>query len=266
MKRMRSGALAMAFLVPLMLTGVAVAPLASASTVVVASGSGGHGSGSSGGGSTRSGSGSGSGGGRNVQAPSNSGGQKTTNGGGRNVQAPSNSGGQKTTNGGGRNVQAPSNSGGKSMPLTSNKVVVNPPSSRLSVPTNARASGSSSYSYQGHSYTYSQASYHSYYSQYHGGYPVLGSSAYWTLYDSPYYAPNYLLFGNPWYHHAYPDGLILSNGEFVPAAYSQSASHSSALAIVFGVIALVFVLALVAGLVLYYMKRRTPTDTFGRGI
>lgn len=198
--------------------------------------------------SARGGGGGGSSsGGRGVQAPSNSGGSRVQSGTG--AKAPSGSSA-------GRNAQAPSNSSGRAMPLTSSSVVRNAPTTRVNVPATARASGSS-YSYAGHSYSYSQASYHNYYTTYHGGYPLMGTVAYWTLFNSPYYAPNYSLFGNPWYHHAYPVGYNLSSGEFVPVA--QVSTGPSAGTIFLWIFLILLAAAAVYGLIMYFGRKKSPS-------
>jgi hypothetical protein len=147
--------------------------------------------------------------------------------------------------------------------LPSKTVIVNPPTTRVSVPASTRASGSS-YSNGGHTWTYSQASYHNYYTTYHGGYPLFGSSAYWTLYDIPYYAPNYLLAGNPWYHHAYPGGYVLQNGEIVPMS-SNTSLGSSIVSTILWVILWIVVAFLVLALVGFLISRRNRTN-YGRGV
>ena len=200
--------------------------------------------------------GSGGGGGRAVSAPSNSGGSKSYSPPRSGI-----SGGGGTT--GGRGVLAPSNSGGRAAPLSSRTVIVNPPSSRVSVPSTARASGSS-YSSGGHTWNYSQASYHNYYTTYHGGYPLFGSAAYWTLYDSPYYAPNYLLAGNPWFHHSYPGGYVLQNGEIVPVS-SNTSLGSSIMSTVMWIGAVIIGVFLILVLIGYFGNRRNRSN-YGRGI
>ena len=228
---------------------------------VSSSGGGGHVS-SSGGGS--------SGGGRAVQAPSNSGGGRavqapSNSGGGSSNKAPSNSGGGSSNKApsGGRNVNAPSNSNGKAVPLTSSQVVKNPPTTRVSIPPTARASGSS-YSYGGTTWNYSRASYHSYYMTYHGGYPTYGSVEYWSLYNSPWYAPNYALYGNSWYHKPYPLGYVLSSGEFVPVANQAPVVHHSSHVLLFVLIGLAVLLLVGVGVFVY--MRKPKASTYGRDI
>lgn len=219
--------------------------------------SGGHVSGGGGrGGSSGGGRGTGGSGG-STRVGSGSGSNPGT--GGRGVKPPSGSGG-KVTGTGGRAVKVPSNSGGKSVPLGSKYVIVNPPTSKLSVSSSTRASGKT-YSSGGSTWTYSRASYHSYYTTYHGGYPLYGSTDYWTLYDSPYYAPNYRLVGNPWYGHSYPAGYILSNGEFVPV---NSGSSSAGMIVLYVFLGLIALAALVFGS-MYLIGRRNGRTNYGSG-
>lgn len=117
------------------------------------------------------------------------------------------------------------------------------PTRPIPVTRSTTVSGSS-FTAPGTSYTYH---YHStsYYAGYHGGYPLFGSSAYWTLWNDPYYMPNYSMFGNPWYHHSYPSGYLVTDGQLIPVHHSHV-----------GLVVTILVIGLVLLVVILVLRRR----------
>jgi hypothetical protein len=121
----------------------------------------------------------------------------------------------------------------------------------ISVSRSTRVSGSR-YSVDGATYTYESASYWHSVSR-----PAYGTRAYWTVYNDPFYYPNYLLPGNPWYGHAYPVGYYVSDGYFMPVSSGASAG------LIVGVVIGVLVLVAIAWLVLRLRRRSGRPQPFG---
>jgi hypothetical protein len=217
--------------------------------------------GSSGFSSSRSGrSGSSSGGGRGVSGPRNSNGKSS------NYGSSSTSSSSKKGNGGGGLFGSSSSKKKNNAPTTSYGDTSKVSRGKVSVPSSARVTNRT-YNENGYTYVYNRSTYHDYYVRYHvsGGYPAWGTPLYWQLLNDPFYYPNYVTYGSPWYHHAYPAGFVVQNGDFVaPASYDTPVSTSGH---GFGhyFVWFLFWLLIIGGLLFgaWFVLRHRPRKKFG---
>lgn len=168
--------------------------------------------------SSSSGSRSSSSGGRTTRSPSRSSTSSKTSSSGRRTSAPSR---PKTDSSKikGRSTRPPGGTGTKVVRSTVRNTTQ--PSAGAITISKGTTAGGRNYHVPGTSttYHYRVTTYHSYYTTYHGGYlgyyPPLGSSMYWTLWNDPFYYPNYITVGSPWYGHPTPVGYNISNNELI---------------------------------------------------
>lgn len=64
-------------------------------------------------------------------------------------------------------------------------------------------------------YRYDRDNYGQYRSQYGMGYPPVGTATYFLLLNDPFYYPNYVIPGSPWFGHPMPVGYRVSNGQLI---------------------------------------------------
>lgn len=69
-------------------------------------------------------------------------------------------------------------------------------------------------------YHYDRTVYVGYYNRYDGGYPTYGTPLYWTLWNDPFYYPNYVTVGSPWYGHPTPVGYRINDGQLISTQHS----------------------------------------------
>lgn len=174
-------------------------------------------------------------------SPSNS-------GSGRGTKAPTNSGSGNTSHASdGRSTHAPARTGSNAPKSGATIHAASPKATtgKVTVSKTSRATGSN-YTVGGHTYTYRTVTY---YNTFHGGYPLYGTSAYWLLYNDPYYYPNYALLGDPWYGHQYPVGYSVQNGQFV--------QHHSSLAWLWILLIVLLVLAVGTAIIYGVIRHRS---------
>ena len=212
--------------------------------------------GSSGGGGRSGGSSSG---GRSSSAPKS--GSSSKSGGsssGRKTTPPKSSSSNKSGSSG-RATKAPTKTGTKISPSTV-KNTVQPNKGKINISKNTVAGGKS-YKVPGtnKTYTYNRTTYDSYYTTYRGGYlgyyPPLGTPTYWLLWNDPFFYPNYITVGSPWYGHPTPVGYSVEDGKLI----AKEKGNSFPWGTVFLVI-LVLALVAVAAYFLVQARRKAAAD------